>query len=268
MPDSIPCPDCGHANPPDRTTCEACNFPLTGRPEPMPEATPVASAAPPAAGAKGAPPAAAPPAARLLIPRPVRRPRSGPPVSSMSLTLWLFFGTVCVAALLWTAITGFNKSNAPVEGASGHQQALADSLYAVLAKDSANVEANLMLGDLLYDTGNWQEAIRHYETGIAGDSSRTTSIVDLGVCYFNLGNATAAERHFEIALARDPHQTVALFNLGVVAESRQEWDRALDYYHRTLESGPPDNMRQPLMDRMEQVFKKSGKKAPPLTGGK
>jgi cytochrome c-type biogenesis protein CcmH/NrfG len=249
MPETIRCPDCGHENPAGRTSCEACNFPLTGLPEPP--RPPVSSGEP-----------------VIVIPRPVRRPRPRPPASGTTLSLWLFFGTVCAVVLIWTAINGFNSSNAPVEGASEHQQGVVDSLRKVLAKDSTRADAQIALADILYDTGNWQEAVAHYRAGIARDSSRTNAIVDLGVSYYNLGNSAEAERDFRLALARDPHQSVALFNLGVVYEAREEWDTALQYFHRALESDPPEGMRPPLMEHMQSVLQKSGKKAPPLPDGR
>jgi TPR repeat protein len=280
MTDTIRCPDCGHENPPGSVSCEACNFPLGGLPLTAPvDAT--AGTMPPAgstvasatgtteAGSGAGPPAPASHAAEpvIVIPRPVRRPRARPPASGMSLSLWLFFGSVMVAVLLWTAINGFHSSNTPVEGANERQQSEADSVRGVLAKDSTNVDAQIALGDILYDTGNWKDAIAHYDAGIARDSSRSNALVDAGVSWYNLSNPTEAERYFRLALSRDPHQPVALFNLGVVYESRQDWDAALEFYHRALQSGPPEGMKQPLMDHMQQVLQKSGKRAPPLPDG-
>jgi Flp pilus assembly protein TadD len=175
---------------------------------------------------------------------------------------------VCAVVLIWTAINGFHASNTPVQGATERQQTVADSLHAVLDRDSTNVAANIAMGDVLYDTGNWEQAIHHYQLGVAGDSSRTNALVDLGVSYYNLGNTTEAERHFRLALARDPHQPVALFNLGVVYEAREDWKRALEFFHRALQSDPPEGMKQPLMDHMQAVLQKSGTKAPPLPDGR
>jgi tetratricopeptide (TPR) repeat protein len=186
----------------------------------------------------------------------------------MSMSLWLFFGTVCAIVLIWTAVTGYHASNTPVEGASERQQRVADSLRTVLAKDSMDVAANIRMGDLLYDTGNWALAIRHYGRAVARDSSRTDALVDLGVAHYNLSNVAEAERHFRLALARDPHQPVALFNLGVVYEGREDWDTALEFFHRALQSDPPEGMKPPLMEHMTQVLQKSGKQPAPLPDGR
>jgi tetratricopeptide (TPR) repeat protein len=94
------------------------------------------------------------------------------------------------------------------------------------------------------------------------------ALVDLGVCYYNLGDTPEAERHFTLALRRDPHHPVALFNLGIVHERRSEWERALEYFHRALQSQPPEAMREPLMEAMARVQEKTGKQAAPLPDGR
>ena len=190
------------------------------------------------------------------------------PADRTSLALWLFFGLVAVAALVTTALMGYRKNNAPpVQGASENQQQVADSLVTVLARDSTNVDARVALGNVMYDTGNWSEAIRHYTVALARDSSRTNALVDMGVSYYNLSQVDQAERMFRLALVRDPHQAVALFNLGIVAERHENYKDALQYFHRAMESDPPEGMREPLIQQMQQVMQKLGMKAPPLPQG-
>ena len=245
MSDTIRCPDCGHENPRDAESCEACGFPLTSQPM------------------AGPPPAPSPPAV-ILPPRPPRRP---PRASNEALSLWLVFGTIMALIVIYVAVkANVDRAMPPVEGASPTQQTSSDSLRRVLEKDSTNVEAQVRLGDVLYDTANWSEAIVHYRAAVRRDSSLGNALVDLGVCYYNLGDANEAERDFLLALQRDPHQPVALFNLGVVYERRSDAGRALESYHRALQSGPPPEMRQPLIDAMNRVQEKSGKRAPPLGG--
>ena len=106
-----------------------------------------------------------------------------------------------------------------------------------------------------------RSAVRH-------DSSLVTAIVDQGVCYYNLSVPEEAERLFNLALARDPHQPFALFNLGIVYERRGEPERALQYFHRALQTSPPENMKPALMEAMQRVVQQSGKQAPPLDQGR
>jgi Tetratricopeptide repeat len=279
MTETIRCPDCGQLNPVGNASCSRCGFPLVAQGVPAdPEArtsagagpadqplapTPVGrgtSAAPGAARAGGA----APPLRPWRLTR-MRRPQ---PQQGLVLTLWLTFGILCAIVVVFVAVKGYKDSNfVPVPGSNQNQQQRADSLRAVLERDSTDVHAQVFLADILYDTANWPEAIVHYRAAVARDSSLVTALVDLGVCYYNLGEPEQARKHFELALRRDPHQPVALFNLGIVFEQIGDAASALKYFHRALQSDPPEGMKQPLLDAMQRAQEKAGKAAPPLPGG-
>jgi tetratricopeptide (TPR) repeat protein len=248
MPDAVRCPDCGHENPAGSASCSRCNYPLQ-------EVAP----------GPGQPGAAEP---EIVIRRPVRPRRPRPVANPNALFLWMFLGVVAAALLVWQAVDGFRKNNAvPVEGATVDQQRLADSLRTALARDTTNVDATIEYANVLYDTANWAEAAKYYARAIGRDSSRVMAIVDMGVCYYNQGNTARAEALFQLALAREPGQTVALFNLGIVNERLGESETALKYFHRSLEAGPPEEMKQQIVQHMQQILEKTGKKVPPLDPG-
>jgi len=255
MPDTKRCPDCGHENPPDAESCEACNFPLSGLPvAPAPAA--------PSGGESAARTPEAPVVPRMVRPIRPRRPR---PASNQATTLWLTFGSILAVIVLFIGLkANVERASQPVEGSNPEQQKQSDELRAAIEKDSTNVEARIALADILYNTANWSEAIVHYRSAVHHDSTRTPAIVDLGVCYYNLGDADEAERYFLLGLARDPHHPIALFNLGIVSEHRGNYDAALDYFHRALQSAPPGDLTGPIAEAMQRVMKQQGKKAPPL----
>ena len=256
MSDTIRCPDCGHQNPPGSASCSNCNFPLA-------TSEPVSARGGEPAMSRPAEPAASP----VLIPRPLRRPRPPRP-QPQALSVWLMVAVVIAVAVLLVGVRGFHQSNfAPIEGAKENQQKAADAFRAALARDSTDLQAHIGLADVLYDTGNWSDAIIHYRAALARDSTRANTLVDLGVCYYSLGDPDQAEKLFQLALRRDPHQPVALFNLGIVSERRGDNRAALQYLHRALESAPPDNMRQPLIEAMQRVQKALGVTAPPMPEG-
>ncbi len=251
MSDELKCPDCGHLNPAGSASCTACNFPLT--------ADAPAPTTPPAEEPETQPEDAV----SVTIPR-IRRQRPARP-QPQSLSIWLMFAVVAAIAAVFAAVKpNLDRVTPPVEGSSEEQQKHADEMRAALARDSTSIEAHVGLANVLYDTGNWSEAIIHYRAAVNRDSSQAPILVDLGVCYFNLGDTRHAEQLFELALRRDPHQPVALFNLGIVAEHRKDYRVALQFYHRALQSSPPENMRQPLVDAMTRVQKETGTTAPPL----
>jgi tetratricopeptide (TPR) repeat protein len=254
MSEKIFCPDCGRPNEPNREFCEGCGFPLgpdASRPR---DPAPAPQAAP-------APPERIPPVLPQIA-RPLpHRPR-GRAADPMAAQLWIMFGVIAAAAVLFIGIKAVMDRKAPsaaVTGATEDQQKSADSLLLTLERDSTNVDARIGLANLYYDTGNWAEAARHYTRAVARDSSRVDALVDLGVCDYNMGQSRSAERHFQLALAREPHHPIALFNLGIVAEKHERLDEALEYYHRCLASQPPEEMRPALDEAMARLQQKTGR---------
>ena len=183
----------------------------------------------------------------------------------VQMQLWLLTGVAAVLGMVYFAAQGFWKSNIkPVEGAKPEQQQQADLAREAIAKDSTDLSARIALANVLYDTGNWSEAIIHYKSALRIDPQRPTTLVDMGVCYYNLSQFAGAESLFQHALLLDPNQPVALFNLGVVAESGQRYPEALAFYHRAMQANPPDDMKQTLVDHLKVVMEKTGKSAPPI----
>ena len=255
------CPDCGHENPAGSTACANCNYPLGSAPG---DRAPVSGSS-----ADAAPPPAVP-----LVPPPIPRPlpyrkhaRPGS-VNPQAMSLWLFVGGFCVLLLIYFGINGFQQSNTPqVPGSNESQQKKVDDLRAKLAKDSTDVASRIALANVMYDTGNWSDAILQYRSALAHDSTQVSALVDMGVCYYNLSQSDEAERLFQLALRHDPHQPVALFNLGIVSEKRGDYEAALKWYHAALQSAPPEDMKDPLVQAMQRLQAKTGKKPPPLPDG-
>ena len=251
------CPSCGFRNPPGLDRCNSCNFPFERARDADTEDEPTRSEESSAAGVPTY-------AARREPRRPHRR--AAPP-QGQAMWLWLLFGTFAAALLIWTAIDANRKRNivAPsVEGSSQEQQKMADAARAAIAADSTNIEAHTALGNVLYDTGNWTEAISHYRVVLRGDSTRVAPMVDMGVCYYNLGETKLAEEYFRRAISFDPHQPIALFNLGIVSERHGDTEEALKYYHRALEHAPNEELKNAIFAAVQRTSQKVGKSPPPL----
>jgi lipopolysaccharide biosynthesis regulator YciM len=273
MSDPNVCPSCGRTNFAGATECANCNFPLVEAPERV-AATTAQSQVPPTPPKPATPEApheeTAEPVVIVRPMRPIRQRRPGGPEQKLQMQLWLVLGGLSILFILYTAVDGFKKNARPpaqVEGAKENQQRAADLARKTLETDSTNIQARIALADVLYDTANWSEAIISYKSAIRMDPSRATSYVDLGVCYFNLGKMEDAVALFKKARTLDPQQPIALFNLGVVAESKDDYDGALKYYHRAMQANPPDQMGQALTTAIQRIMEKQGKKAPPLPDG-
>ena len=204
------------------------------------------------------------------MPRPprgrrVRRAGSQP----QALSVWLMVAVVVVVAALVVAIRGYKQTNpkSVIDGASQEQLKAADQFRAQLAQDSTDIQANIGLANVLFDTGNWSEAIIHYRSAISRDSTRATTFVNMGVCYYNLGDSDTAEELFKLGLERDPKQPVALFNMGVVAERKGDNKTAFKYFHQALDNHPPEGMNQAIMDAIKRAQTAIGAKPDKIPAG-
>jgi len=266
MSETVTCPGCGTANPVEFEQCQQCNFPLTGVHPPVAASPSEKTSEPPheAVPAEVTPAAEAPVA--VVLQRPVRPRRTRPDaMQPIQMQIWLFVGIAVVMGMLYFAAQGFWSTHVtPVEGASGAEQQRADLARRVLEKDSTNVAARIELGNVLYDTGNWSEAIIHYRSADRLDPHRATTVVDMGVCYYNLSAFSTAESLFTHALTIDPKQMFALFNLGILAETREDWERAIKYFHQVMELNPPEPMRPILEQHLQAAMAKTGRTPPPL----
>ncbi len=266
MSETVTCPGCGAANLVGSVQCQQCNFPLGDAPPPAatPPAAPLAPPAEPATPAESTEPSVA----FDPGPRPMRPRRARPDaMQPVQMQIWLFVGLAVVLGIVYFAAQGFWKTHfPPVEGASANQQQRADLARRVIEQDSTNVAARIELANTLYDTGNWSEAIIHYRSADRLDPHRATTVVDMGVCYYNLSDFAHAESLFTHALTIDPKQIFALFNLGIVAESRDDWETAMDYFHQVMQLNPPEPMRPILEQHLQAAMARTGKAAPSLGG--
>src|SRR5262249_49621976 len=90
----------------------------------------------------------------------------------------------------------------------------ARTLESLAAKDKANVQARVELGNLYMDHAQYEEAARWYREALALKPDDNDVRVDLGACLVNLGRAPDAIAEFDRALQKDPGHKKALFNKG------------------------------------------------------
>lgn len=271
MTSELRCPSCGQTNDSGLVECANCSFPLhlgTAEPaQPVQQAEPEPAPAPAPEPAK--PAQAFDPTIRRIRPVRPRAPRS--PQEALQVQLWLVLGGIAVLIVMYTAFKGFQKNNTPVQqqiaGASQEMDHAATMARSELAKDSTNVNARIMLANIMYDTANWSEAIIHYKSALRSEPNRVTTIVDLGVSYFNLGSNAEAKELFESALKLEANHPIALFNMGVVSESEEKYDVALSFYNRAMNAKDvPEGMKQGLPEAIKRTQDKKNGIASPMGG--
>jgi len=90
------------------------------------------------------------------------------------------------------------------------------ALEKVVSAEPGNQNAWLELGNLYFDSGNNQGAIRSYLKYLEMDPDNPNVLTDLGVMYRRNGQYQEALTSFEKAMAADPRHQQSRFNKGVV----------------------------------------------------
>lgn len=84
------------------------------------------------------------------------------------------------------------------------------------ARKSSEPKDKVLLANIYYDRGNFEEAAKWYEDAVKIDDKDANVLVDLGVCYKNTGRPAEALASFDKALALEKDKKEALFNKVVV----------------------------------------------------
>ena len=227
-----PCPDCGAPNPLDAETCAECNHPI----DPFARRVTAEALRPPR-------------------PRPTRPPESGSPLPGTPRVteergkviprrhhqraglfgigseerprgaggapgwIWAAVGAGALLIALATAIgITSQRSRVNIEGADQAKLATADSLDKILRKNPDDVPALVAMGNLYYDTKNFDDAVGFYNRALAKDSTLIDVSVDRAVALHQAGHPDQAVRDLEGIVARHPEHAIAAFDLAVIYE--------------------------------------------------
>jgi cytochrome c-type biogenesis protein CcmH/NrfG len=89
-------------------------------------------------------------------------------------------------------------------------------LEKLTAQNPDDVEAWTQLGNLYFDTENFQKAIEAYQKSLALKPDNANVLTDMGVMYRRSGQPNEAIKAFDRAIAVDPSHETSRFNKGVV----------------------------------------------------
>lgn len=101
-----------------------------------------------------------------------------------------------------------------------------------------DAQAALELANFLYDSGRWEQAIRHYQRVLELTPQNTNARTDLGTCYYNLGQYDRAIAEFTRALEIEPNKPQALFNLAMARLQKQDRAGARRAYEQLRRAHP------------------------------
>ncbi|MCD4840679.1 MAG: tetratricopeptide repeat protein, partial [Methanosarcinales archaeon] len=112
-----------------------------------------------------------------------------------------------------------------------------------LVENVDDVECLLEIGDICHLTGHWNEAVRGYERVLEkSNDEKVVSVVynNLGLVYANKGEWDKAIEFYEKSLETvekvgDVHGMAQTYNnLGMVYAKKGEWDKAIEFYEKDL----------------------------------
>lgn len=89
-------------------------------------------------------------------------------------------------------------------------------LEKITAQNPDDVSAWVELGNLYFDSSNYQKAIEAYNKSLALNPNDANVITDLGVMYRRSGQPAEAVKTFDRAIKVDPKHETARFNKGIV----------------------------------------------------
>ncbi len=125
-----------------------------------------------------------------------------------------------------------------------------------VAKNPDNADAWLRLGNLYFDTNNYQKAIQAYNKSLALKPNNADVQTDLGVMYRRAGKPREAIKAFQAAVRIDPDHEIARFNTGIVLlHDLSDQEGALRVWEELVRRNPaakaPDG--QPLKEYIKRL---------------
>jgi cytochrome c-type biogenesis protein CcmH/NrfG len=107
------------------------------------------------------------------------------------------------------------------------------------------------LGNVYYDTQQFQDAIDYYRRALQSDPKNTNVRTDLATAYWYVGNPDRAISEFDTVLKQEPNKSNALFNRGVVRwQGKMDVKGAVADWETLLKADP----NYPERPKVEQLI--------------
>jgi small glutamine-rich tetratricopeptide repeat-containing protein alpha len=109
---------------------------------------------------------------------------------------------------------------------------------ATLAKNPKDLAANIGLGNLEFDSAQWQKAIDYYSRALEIDPRNADVRVDRAIAYHSTGQNDVAKKELLRVTRERPTHKNAWLNLGVVMRETGDRAGAIRAWERYLELDP------------------------------
>lgn len=107
-----------------------------------------------------------------------------------------------------------------------------------LKKEPSAISAYGIMGSILYDQGNYDQAIKYFEVLYKAGDRRSETLSALGAAYASKGDFEKASAYINEALKLNPSNLAALTTKGGIYYSLKDYQNALDIYTKALEILP------------------------------
>lgn len=127
------------------------------------------------------------------------------------------------------------------------------ALESLAARDKANAQVRVELGNLLMDHSRFDEAARWYREALALKPDVPDVLVDLGACLVNGGKPAEGLVEFDKALKKDPGHKKAAFNKGIALMETGRRQEAVAVWEDLVKRFPDDPQLAGLRQQIDQV---------------
>ncbi len=159
-----------------------------------------------------------------------------------------------------TAMTQAPEQNGSSELSQEELEAHLKLIKEKLKETPNDVELNIQMGNLLFDTQRFKEAIPYYKKALMLKPNNPDVIVDLGVCYYNLGEYEKAREQFDRALNVDPNHVNALYNRGIVAVKLKQFEDLMSAWGKLTKIAPNSPQAKQAQQILDEIHRQAQQK--------
>lgn len=123
----------------------------------------------------------------------------------------------------------------------------------ILARDPSNLEANIGMGNLLFDSGQWERAVHHYAKALEKNPKNGDVRVDMAIAQHNLGQNALAVTELTRVTRELPEHRNAWLNLGVVSATVGDNATAIKAWERYLVLEPNGSHSAAIKEELSRL---------------
>jgi len=133
--------------------------------------------------------------------------------------------------------------------------AMVQQYRAALAKDPDDVDANIGLGNLLFDSSQWEKAVDHYGRALAKVPRNADVRVDRAIALHNLNRNDEAKTELERVTKEQPTHRNAWLNLGVIDATIGDRAGAIAAWEQYLKLEPNGDHADAIRAQIQELKK-------------